>query len=262
MITDNKNYAMKNIYATLFAVMIALTATAQERSFISNTDKNLQNAEKAGWQVRLSAAYNIGGTSPIPLPVEVRAIEGFNPGLHFSIAGDVQKGITEAWALRCGIRFETKGMTTDADTKMYHMELEGIEGVFTGKVKTKVKNSYLTLPVVGVYNISTRWSVNAGAYVSYLVDGEFSGSAYNGYLREKDPTGPKQEIPSAGYEFSDKLRKFNWGLQAGFEYRAYKHLGVFANLLWSMNGIFPTDFGGVTFALYPIYGSLGFAYIF
>ena len=64
------------------------------------------------------------------------------------------------------------------------------------------------------------------------------------------------------YDFSNDIRKFNWGLQAGGEYKAYKHLAVFANLQWAMNGIFPSDYGSVTFDLYPIYGTLGFTYLF
>jgi hypothetical protein len=58
------------------------------------------------------------------------------------------------------------------------------------------------------------------------------------------------------------LRRFHWGVQVGGEFRAYKHLAVFANLQWGLNGIFPSDFNSVTFDLYPIYGNLGFSYLF
>ena len=170
--------------------------------------------------------------------------------------------------MRCQIRLETKGMTTRAKTKNYHMEAWNTDGsgkvmgAWTGKVKTSVRNTYLTLPVVAVYNIDKRWSVSAGAYASYLLDGEFTGAAYDGYIRDQDPTGEKAEVTRAEYNFSSDIRKFNWGLQAGGEYKVYKHLALFANLQWSMNGIFPSDFGSVTFALYPIYGTLGFTYLF
>lgn len=30
-----------------------------------------------------------------------------------------------------------------------------------------------------------------GPYVSYLIDKDFSGSVYDGYLRENEPTGEK-----------------------------------------------------------------------
>ena len=137
-----------------------------------------------------------------------------------------------------------------------------VQGAWTGKVKTSVKNTYLTLPVLAVYRINERWNVSAGAYASYMLDGEFSGEAYDGYIRDQDPTGEKAEVTSAKSDFSGDIRKFNWGVQAGGEYRAYEHLALFANLQWSMNGIFPNDFSSVTFPLYPIYGTFGFTYLF
>ena len=260
---------MKRTLIALFIVVIVIGASAQNRKEVGDTDKNLIKAALKGWHIRLSAGYNLGGTAPLPLPREIRGIEGYNPGLNLAIEGTVEKNFKASpWGIRWGIRLETKGMTTKAKTKNYHMEAwntDGsgkVQGAWTGKVKTSVKNTYLTLPVVAVYNIDKRWSVSAGAYASYLLDGEFTGAAYDGYIRDQDPTGEKAEVTRAEYNFSSDIRKFNWGLQAGGEYKAYKHLALFANLQWSMNGIFPSDFGSVTFALYPIYGTLGFTYLF
>lgn len=260
---------MKRTLIALFIVVIVIGASAQNRKEVGDTDKNLIKAALKGWHIRLSAGYNIGGTAPLPLPREIRGIEGYNPGLNLAIEGTVEKNFKASpWGIRWGIRLETKGMTTRAKTKNYHMEAwntDGsgkVQGAWTGKVKTSVNNTYLTLPVVAVYNIDKRWSVSAGAYASYLLDGEFTGAAYDGYIRDQDPTGEKAEVTRAEYNFSSDIRKFNWGLQAGGEYKAYKHLALFANLQWSMNGIFPSDFGSVIFALYPIYGTLGFTYLF
>lgn len=260
---------MKRTLIALFIVVIVIGASAQNRKEVGDTDKNLIKAALKGWHIRLSAGYNLGGTAPLPLPREIRGIEGYNPGLNLAIEGTVEKNFKASpWGIRWGIRLETKGMTTKAKTKNYHMEAwntDGsgkVQGAWTGKVKTSVKNTYLTLPVVAVYNIDKRWSVSAGAYASYLLDGEFTGAAYDGYIRDQDPTGEKAEVTRAEYNFSSDIRKFNWGLQAGGEYKAYKHLALFANLQWSMNGIFPSDFSSVTFALYPIYGTLGFTYLF
>ena len=66
----------------------------------------------------------------------------------------------------------------------------------------------------------------------------------------------------AEYDFSNEINKWQWGVQAGCEYKAYEHLALFANLQWGINSIFPKNFGCVTFDLYPIYGTIGFAYLF
>lgn len=259
---------MKKIIIAFFASFITLSAVAQTKE-IGDRDNNIIKAALKGWNIRLSAGYNLGGTAPLPLPREIRGIESYNPGLNLAIEGTVEKSFKESpWGIRWGIRLETKGMTTRAKTKNYHMEAwntDGsgkVQGAWTGKVKTSVKNTYLTLPVLAVYRINERWNVSAGAYASYLLDGEFSGEAYDGYIRDQNPTGEKAEVTSAKYDFSGDIRKFNWGVQAGGEYRAYEHLALFANLQWSMNGIFPKDFSSVTFPLYPIYGTFGFTYLF
>lgn len=260
---------MKRILTAILAIAIAAGLDAQTKKEVSDTDKNLINAALKGWHIRLSAGYNIGGTAPLPMPREIRGIESYNPGLNLSIEGTVEKMFGKGnWGLRWGVRLETKGMTTKAETKNYHMEAWNTDGsgqvigAFTGKVKTDVNNTYLTLPVLAVYRINERWNISAGAYASYLLDGEFTGTAYDGYIRDQNPTGEYTDVTRAEYDFSEDIRKFNWGLQAGVEYKAYKHLALFANLQWSMNGIFPSDYGSVTFTLYPIYGTLGFTYLF
>ena len=66
-----------------------------------------------------------------------------------------------------------------------------LKGNWTGGVKTKVRNAYITVPVLGAYKINSRLRAKAGIYVSYLMDEEFSGHVYEGYLREGDSTGEK-----------------------------------------------------------------------
>jgi hypothetical protein len=45
-----------------------------------------------------------------------------------------------------------------------------------------------------------------------------------------------------------------------FDWKAYKHLNVFAGLDWSFSGIFSSDFKTVEFSMYPIYAKVGVAY--
>ena len=98
-----------------------------------------------------------------------------------------------------------------------------------------------------------------------MLEGDFSGNVYEGYLRKTDPTGPKVEFTDgkvATYDFSNDLRKFQWGMQLGGEWKAFKHLNVYADLTWGLNDIFKKDFKTITFAMYPIYLNLGFGYAF
>ncbi|MBO5922479.1 MAG: PorT family protein [Bacteroidaceae bacterium] len=256
---------MKKIFIALLATIFTFSAQARPDKELKDNDINIVDATQKGWNIRIGAGYLLGGTAPLPIPVEIRGINGFNPGLNLSLEGSVEKKFNNTdWGLKFGVRFDTKGMTTDAKTKNYYMEVDGgkIKGVFTGNVKTHVNNTYLSVPVLATYSINNRWTVGAGLYASYLLKGTFDGEAYNGYLRDQKPTGEKTEVGSALYEFSNDLQKFHWGIQVEGEYKIYSHLAVFANLQWGMNGIFPKGYSCVPFALTPIYGTLGFNYIF
>ena len=158
-------------------------------------------------------------------------------------------------------------MKTDATVKNYHMKMianDGgeMEGQWTGGVTTSVKQSLLTVPVLVVYKVSKRWEMELGPWFSYLTSGEFSGTAYDGYLRDGDPTGEKANVSSATYNFDDDLRRFQCGMQFGAQWRAFSHLNVSANLTWGVVPIFKKDFDTVTFNMFPIYANLGFAYVF
>lgn len=244
-----------------------LALNAQE-----NQSQTLVNAALHGWEYELKAGISIGGTAPLPLPVEIRSIDSYNPTLAFVLEGNAIKwlGAEKKWGVITGVRMENKNMITKATVKNYGMEIIGgdgnhLKGNWTGGVQTKVRNAYVTVPVLGAYKIGSRWRVKLGAYASYLIDGEFSGYVYEGYLREGNPTGEKVNFTNgavANYDFSSDLRKFAWGLQAGADWRAFKHLNVFADLTWGMNDIFKKDFNTITFAMSPIYLNVGFGYAF
>ena len=257
---------IKSIIVGVTLLCCTTTAFAQR-----NRTQTLINAALHGWEYEIKAGLAFGGFAPLPLPVEIRSIDSYNPTLAFSLEGNATKwfGQSKKWGLITGLRFENKNMTTKATTKNYQMEIiqdgNRLKGNWTGGVKTKVKNAYLTIPILAAYKLTKRWNLKAGAYVSYMMDGEFSGHVYDGYLREGNPTGDKinfYDDAIATYDFSDDLRKFAWGLQLGADWKAFKHLKMYADLTWGLNDIFKKDFETITFAMYPIYLNVGFGYAF
>lgn len=258
---------MKKQIIALCAGMMATATFAQE-----NTTKTLLNAALHGWEYELKAGLSIGGAAPLPIPREIRSIDSYNPTLAILLEGNAYKwfGADKKWGLITGLRFENKNMETKATVKNYSMEIIGsdgnrLKGNWTGGVKTVVRNACLTVPVLAAYAVSPRWNVKLGPYFSYVMGHDFSGEVYDGYLREGDPTGDKIVFEGeavAKYDFEKDLRNFQWGIQAGADWRAFKHLKVFADLTWGMNDIFKKDFNTITFAMYPIYFNLGFGYAF
>ena len=259
---------MKYIYAFLAGALLMFAASSEA---YAQKERNMGIVRSAlrGLHYSVRAGYNIGGTSPLPLPVEIRGINSYKPLMGFSIEGNVEKYLNTGWGLSIGLRLENKMMSTDATVKNYKMSMvsdEGrLDGYWTGKVKTYVKNSYISLPVLITYRIGQRWKVKLGPYFSYLMSGDFSGSAYDGYLRKSTPIGAKVELDAdhpGSYDFSGDLEKFNAGLQLGAEWKAFSHLNVYMDLNWGLKSVFPKDFETITFAMYPIYATFGFAYAF
>lgn len=259
---------LRTLYIALAMASFGILSTSAQ----TNRTKALINAALHGWEYEVRAGFSIGGTSPIPLPEEIRSINSYNPSLAISLEGNMTKWIepSKKWGIVTGIRLESRKMKTDATVKNYNMEIiasDGgrLKGNWTGKVKTNVNNTYITIPILAAYKASERWHIKGGAYFSYMPEGEFSGDVYEGYLREGNPTGDKITIggeKSAKYDFSEELRHFQWGLQAGADWMAFKHLKVYADLTWGLNDIFKKDFNTITFSMYPIYLNMGFAYAF
>lgn len=254
---------MKLRYILPLVALLPFSAMAQKEQSTS-----IIKAALRGLHVELRAGLNVGGTSPLPMPQEIREIKSYNPTLNLSLEANVHKYFEQShWGMLLGVRLETKGMKTDARVKNYHMKMiseDGgkLEGAFTGYVKTNVNCNSVSVPVLITYSPNDRLRLSAGPYVGWMFNGSFTGSAYDGYIREGDPTGEKTTVTSATYDFSEDLRKMQWGLQAGVQWMAFKHLGVFADLQWGTSSIFPSDYTNVTFKLYPIYANFGVTYLF
>lgn len=262
----------KNLLYTLFVFSSLLISDLHAESMGDSIIRKRNKSENAtgifsGIENRIKGGLVIGGTAPIPMPLEIQKIKSYNPLLNINLEAEALKMFDDAWGVSTGVRLDSKGMETKARVKNYNMKMVSeddgeIAGRWTGMVDTKVRNSYLTLPVLAVWKPSPRWAVKLGPYVSYLLDGDFSGSAYDGYLREHTPVGQKIEVSRATYNFSDDLRAWSWGLQAGGECRLFEHLIVAADFTWGLNSIFKKDFEVITFEMYPIYLALSFGYVF
>lgn len=264
-----KKISIYRFIATAAAIAFTLPTFATNTAGENQPEKPLvekYNDYKASkvYEFSVKAGFNIGGTSPMGLPAEIRQINSFGPTLSLSIGGDVIRWFTPKWGVNLGLRFETKGMETDATVKNYVIKLlnDGsyIEGIYTGDVVTKVNNQYLTIPIQAAYKVNHRWKLKAGAYVSFLLRGNFDGEAKNGYMRTH-PTEPKLET-DAPYDFSVDINRFDCGLDLGAEFVAYKHLSIYGDLTWGLTPIFPGDFTAVGFKMYNVYLNIGFAYVF
>lgn len=258
------NKILKYILPALAACFVFTNAKAEDDS---QQTKQSQNDMKTGLIIR--GGYAIGGTSPIPLPKEIRSIEAFTPMGGLALGIDGYRYYNKNWGLTAGIHLFSEGMYTEAKVKNYHMEIsmggETLEGNFTGINKTTNTMIGITVPLMATYRTGDRWTFRFGPYFSYHLRKKFDGSVYDGYLREGGPTGQKVIISKdnpATYDFSDNLRNAYWGLEANVDYRIYNRINVFALIDWSLTDAFKKNFTTITFPMYPIYATVGLAYYY
>lgn len=219
------------------------------------------------YMVRLG--YSLGGTAPVGMPATIRSLDKYTPTNNTLLGLDAYKPLTEKWGLQAGFHYQNKGMKTDAKVKGYSMEMrrgdETLSGLFTGNVVTEVDEWMVTLPLQVTYNVSPNLRLKFGPYFSYVLSNNFSGYAYDGYLRVGDPTGDKVELghvegERGDYDFTEDLRHWQFGLDLGADWFFSNHFGAYAGLSWGLTTIFRKDFHVIEQSLYPIYGSIGLTY--
>ena len=170
----------------IIALLLGITSTAMTAQILKR-DK---------WECKVFAGYNLGGTSPLPLPAEIRKINSWNPRITGTVAFHVTRWITPDWGLTTGLAIDVKGMKISADVKYMYTRLEvgegdntGIfSGTFSGKNETTVQNGYIVLPLLATWRPKEAWTFRLGGYFATCQSRKFEGSASDGYIRSGGPT--------------------------------------------------------------------------
>lgn len=265
---------MKNIVQKVVTIVFmscsAISLYGQNDTLtLINGKKNFFNTNI---EYQVKAQFSIGGASPLGMPAQIRKIESYNPTLQLGLGVNATKWFNDKQklGLRIGLVFEGRGMETQAKVKNYYTQIEDdtgaqTRGYFTGRVKTNMKNSYITFPVSLVWNASNAWNFYAGFYFSGLIDRSFSGYIYEGNFREGTPVGELTVFENTArgiYDFSDDLSRFQWGNQLGAEFKVNKSFRVFVDMTMANNQVFKNSFEAISFKMYNIYANIGFAYKF
>jgi hypothetical protein len=221
--------------------------------------------EYSSWIFKINAGYNLGGTSPVSFPVEIRKIEKFSPsGIAPHFALEATRQLNKDWGIAAQIALDHKGFTVCDRVKNLHTEIEmkddKFTGNFTGKNTTEIRNIYLSLPVMVTCRISDKWTTQSGLYIAYLYNPHFNGHVSDGYIRRGSPIGEKTLVDYASFDFSKEQNKFDYGILLAGERALYSRFALRGQLSWGLNSLFPSGFTGITFKMYNIYGSVGLSY--
>lgn len=258
-----KTFGIKYILASLL-FFVATAAVAQETQDKWEKWGPTNKERQAGILVRVG--YTIGGTTPLPIPAEIRSINGFSPRGGGMIGFEAYWMASKRWGFATGLHLSQQGFHTAADVKGYQMTTTGedgesLSGYVTGTDVTNMESWAITIPLLVTFRISPRWNVSLGPYVTTYFANKFNGEAY-GYMRLENPLGQKLDLGkgSNSYEFGDKMRTFGTGVELQFDWKATKHLNVFGQLDWGLLSAVDPKAKEVAFPMYPVYGTIGVAY--
>lgn len=264
---------MKHRIYTIIAALFVLAASANAQQEDSWEKWGPTRGLKSdGFIVR--AGYVIGGTTPLPLPAEIRKINSFSPRGGISLGFDGYTMFSKRWGVSLGAHLFWEGFHTSADVKNYYvwLEQEGeiTKGYFTGTNVTNTDLLGLTIPILATFRMSPRWNVSFGPYMSFYFMQTFDGEVFDndegiGYIRQDTPTGSKvliskENAMSYPEDFADHMVPVSLGLELGFDWKAMRHLNVFGKLDWGLTNIWESNFEAISFKMYPIYGTIGVAY--
>lgn len=247
------NKSLNKIIASVLAFLIMMPLSAQ-----FSADR---------FEHRIVAGFNLGASAPLPLPEEVRSIDGIWPQFTPQLGYNLLYKLNDTWGIGSGIVLNFKGMGVKDKVKYMYTRVimnkadgSELEGYFVGKNKTTIKTAYATIPLYAMFRPHEKWTFRAGGYASYLFSGQFKGTVSDGYMRVGEPTGEKVEIEEASFDFNDDIRDFDFGLTFGAERKINNRFGWYANLDWALTPLFPSNYKVMEFSLYNIYFTVGLTY--
>ena len=86
-----------------------------------------------------------------------------------------------------------------------------MSGRFTGRIKTRVQNEYITLPILVVRELSPPLGDQTRPLHRLPHRRQLYRVGFRRLHPRRSPTGTKVGVESATYDFGYGLRRFNWG---------------------------------------------------
>jgi hypothetical protein len=195
------------------------------------------------------------------MPNNISKIESYSPNLTPTIETEALRWINKRVGVSAGLRSENKGMKSTASVREYSMKLGGeLDGKFDGIVDTKMTFNYLGLPILAHYVFTESFSLYAGAYYAYLLNGEFKGTARDGTLDNGTNT---PSVDSEPYDYSRDLRHYDAGFSIGLNFLPYnEHILLSFDFNYGLVSVFQDNFDYISDDMQNVYGKFSVGYVF
>ena len=239
---------------------VARAAEGVDVSGLWGRTKNLSAIVTRNAAVRVG--LNIGATAPYGIPKGVGIIS-YAPIFASIIGFEKELYFAPRWFANVGLQLEYKGMRTRSEVHDFYTEVVQDDGQNVARVAGR---SYITMPLHLGFVVGPHLLLKAGGYASFSLGQSFTGSVENGFLWTKpDPaTGVSNKIfiERAEFNFSSKLRRWDFGAEAVATMILSDHLFMDLGLAFGVHGAFSSRFTALPFKMYNIYASFCVGYRF
>jgi hypothetical protein len=111
--------------------------------------------------------------------------------------------------------------------------------MYRGWVDGKFDNRYLDMPLFVSYQLSSRFLMMFGGYVSYLIEGNNTGTAD---IEVGDPKHPFTTVTDEPFDQSSELNQWDYGLMLGTTYITERKINFGISLSSGMRSIYRKNY--------------------
>jgi hypothetical protein len=110
---------------------------------------------------------------------------------------------------------------------------------YSGWVDGKFDNRYLDIPIYASFDVSKRFALMFGGYVSYLLSGKNVGTAD---IEVGDPAHPFTTVTDEPFDQSNGLNKWDYGLLFGFYYMTERRIDFGLSVTTGLRSIYENNY--------------------
>lgn len=123
-----------------------------------------------------------------------------------------------------------------------------VETVLNGQSSGKFENSYLQIPFLAMWSAASDLYIIGGPYLGYLIS---TGT----YATGVGTVGIRPEIVQKDMSFTEKIRRWDVGLQAGAQWFVLRDLFLDGRVTYGLNSIFDPSYKTIQYPVQNLFVS-------
>ena len=137
-----------------------------------------------------------------------------------------------------------------SDAELLELKRWNTPTIYNGWEEGKFDNRYIDIPLYASYDLSKRFRLMFGGYVSYLIKGNNTCSAD---IEVGDPNHPFTTVYNEPFDQSSELSNFDYGLHLGTTYTTKRRMNFGISLTTGLKSIYKQNYKYIDGAVRNVY---------